>query len=138
MANEIFENSVRLRAIDKKQAKEEGVIVRGTLDAKEIMRTGRYEIVGTTNATKVTGVPVKADVDPEIPEDPESKAKKVKSMTTAAIAAFVEKEGLKVDLEGLNLKDKREVVITALESTPFGESDDGLPEEDDLSDEDDL
>lgn len=125
MANEIITKTVKLRRIDDEIFQTEGIIERLQVDAREILATGHYKLA-TGEKLKVKKKqevkPVKTDngesVVPDVPVEPvedfDAKVKSIYSMNRRLLEAFVEKEELVVDLEGLNLPKKREAVIAAL------------------------
>ncbi len=125
MANEIITKTVKLRRIDDEIFQTEGIIERLQVDAREILATGHYKLA-TGEKLKVKKKqevkPVKTDngesVVPDVPVEPvedfDAKIQSIYSMNRRLLEAFVEKEELVVDLEGLNLPKKREAVIAAL------------------------
>lgn len=125
MANEIITKTVKLRRIDDEIFQTEGIIERLQVDAREILATGHYKLA-TGEKLKVkkkqevkpvktdNGESVVPDVSAEPVEDFDAKVKSIYSMNRRLLEAFVEKEELVVDLEGLNLPKKREAVIAAL------------------------
>ena len=125
MANEIITKTVKLRRIDDEIFQTEGIIERLQVDAREILATGHYKLA-TGEKLKVKKKqevkPVKTDngesVVPDVPVEPvedfDAKIQSIYSMNRRLLEAFIEKEELVVDLEGLNLPKKREAVIAAL------------------------
>ena len=125
MANEIITKTVKLRRIDDEIFQTEGIIERLQVDAREILATGHYKLA-TGEKLKVKKKqevkPVKTDngesVVPDVPVEPvedfDAKIQSIYSMNRRLLEAFVEKEELVVDLQGLNLPKKREAVIAAL------------------------
>jgi len=125
MANEIITKTVKLRRIDDEIFQTEGIIERLQVDAREILATGHYKLA-TGEKLKVKKKqevkPVQTDngesVVPDVPVEPvedfDAKIQSIYSMNRRLLEAFVEKEELVVDLQGLNLPKKREAVIAAL------------------------
>lgn len=117
MGNETVSQTFNLKSTDPDVFKKEGIITRGSVDAKEILKTKRYVIIGDTpgKVQAGTGTPVKADKAPTPAEDMEAKIKKIGSMNTGLLNGFVESEGLDIDLSVCkNLNEKRDLVIEAM------------------------
>lgn len=127
MSNETTSKVFKLKCIEPETFKQEGIIERGSLDAKELLGTGRYEHVGAHPgkiAKPSNGTPVVADVAPDPVEDGDAKVKAVQSMNGAALEAFNKKEGLGVKLKGLNLVKQRAAIIEALGAVSEDEDED--------------
>jgi hypothetical protein len=107
MTNDV--NTLRLRALDPETFSIEGVIERQPVDAKEILATGRYEVVVASKAVPS----VKEDV---LKDDPmQDNFTNIDSMNSKALEDFIKNENLDVDLKGLKLIEKRQAVKNALE-----------------------
>ena len=125
MANEFITKTVRLRCLEDDVFQTEGIIERLPVDAKEILASGYYELAPGDKLKvkkKQEVKPVQTDngesVVPDVPVEPvedfDAKIQSIYSMNRRLLEAFIEKEELVVDLEGLNLPKKREAVIAAL------------------------
>lgn len=133
MADETKTKLFRLICIEKDVAKKEGVITRESVDMKELLATGRYELVGVKKP-KVS-VDTEDGDDGDDGDDGQGESEyptpdQVNQLTTAALKKLVDDLELEIeDFDGMNLKDKREAVNAAIADLADGLSEDYTEED---------